>query len=436
MNKNSRATVAIHSDYVDDLSANEPVHGTLWVASAAVVIGLVSALWVWWNDWFFLLVDAQEHLIVARRVFDPSLGGDPFLGTTWMPFPHLLLIPFSASYSLWESGWGGAIVGITSLAVSATALWRIGHRLGITTLPMTLGVSLFLLNPSLLYIFTTAVSEPVLIAAVLSSVAGLARWITATRAISAGEVAIFAGIPAAIALLTRYEGWIFFGFAALIIVVASLQRWRNFTYTATMLAAFVSPGLFLMLWWIAYNWVRLGDPFYFLGSDPREVFVVDTSGGVWNSFTSAITSLNLRIVEVIGWPVIAVAALSLLVLLLTNPFRSRNYLVWLLLFVYPLGVVFAWANVALFRDVLPIPYSFTQARYSLLALPALALLIAFGAQWILSRSRPLGRIVVSAGLLMVIIGFVFQVSTASENAFLLEEAIRFHELQQHSGGAL
>ena len=219
-----RGSIAAHSEYVEDLSANRPVTGSIWVAGVATLFGIASALWVSWNNWFFLLTDAQEHLIVARQVFDSSLSGDLTLGTTWMPFPHLFLVPVSAAYSIWESGWSGAIVGVTALSVSAAALWRIGNRLGISTLPMIIGIAVFLLNTSQLYIFTTAVSEPILIASVLASVAGLARWITANRAVSAGEIAIFAGIPASIALLTRYEGWVFVGFASLIIVIASLKR--------------------------------------------------------------------------------------------------------------------------------------------------------------------------------------------------------------------
>lgn len=191
----------------------------------------------------------------------------------------------------------------------------------------------------------------------------------------------------------------------------------------TVVAAFLGPGLFLLFWWLAYNWARLGNPLYFLGTDPERISSIRISGDLGSSFFKAFESFNLGLIGVIGWPVIMAGLAGLVLLLFSKPFSSSNYLVWLLLFVYPLGVFMAWANVALFRDLLPDPSSFSQTRYSLLVLPSLSLLVAFAIQWVAVRWQRLGRIIFLASFTFLILNFAFEVISAKTNTYLLQEAI-------------
>jgi hypothetical protein len=59
----------------------------------------------------------------------------------------------------------------------------------------------------------------VLLAAILASLAGLSGWITAMPSISPGELAVFAGIPSAAAVMTRYEGWAFVAVGVLFVII-------------------------------------------------------------------------------------------------------------------------------------------------------------------------------------------------------------------------
>lgn len=64
-----------------------------------------------------------------------------------------------------------------------------------------------LVNPLMLYLCATALTEPVLIASMAMCLAALSDLATRERLSSPGEVATFCGIPAALATLSCYEGW-------------------------------------------------------------------------------------------------------------------------------------------------------------------------------------------------------------------------------------
>jgi hypothetical protein len=53
--------------------------------------------------------DAVAHINIARRVFDSRTPGLAQLGTVWLPLPHLVMVPFLVSKSLWQTGMGGSI---------------------------------------------------------------------------------------------------------------------------------------------------------------------------------------------------------------------------------------------------------------------------------------------------------------------------------------
>src|SRR6267154_1736043 len=53
--------------------------------------------------------DAEAHLDIARRIVDSRTPGWSQVGTTWLPLPHLLMIPLVRNDWLWTTGLAGAI---------------------------------------------------------------------------------------------------------------------------------------------------------------------------------------------------------------------------------------------------------------------------------------------------------------------------------------
>lgn len=246
----------------EPVSAQVP--GTGVVACVAVIVGFAASVYVTCSGANMFYSDAQSHLTIARRILDSKSPGLAQLGTVWLPMPHLLLMPFVQSLWLWRTGWAGCILGTGCLAVSSAALWRIASRIGLNRTGKLTVLAVFLANPTMLYSFTTALTEPVLITAMLGCVAGLARWATSRRRLSGGELAVFAGIPAGAAVLSRYEGWALLLAGSLFVFVVCLSNGRSLRVAIRMTCCFGAVPAAAITWWLAYNFAIYGRPLEFM----------------------------------------------------------------------------------------------------------------------------------------------------------------------------
>src|SRR5579864_2456331 len=76
------------------------------VAGIASLVSLFSFIYYFQHGTLLFYGDAVAHINIARRVFDSQTPGLLQLGTVWLPLPHLLMIPFLWSNSLWQTGAG------------------------------------------------------------------------------------------------------------------------------------------------------------------------------------------------------------------------------------------------------------------------------------------------------------------------------------------
>lgn len=234
------------------------------VALAAAAVTLLAAQWASQQGLQLLYADTRSHLSIARRLVDGPNRGLVQLGTVWLPLQHVLLAPLSAVDALWTSGWSGALLGAACMAVEAAALWHITTVLnGGARLAGLLAVVLYLTNPAILYLHTSAFAEPVLYAAVLLTTAALVHWATRAKPFSGGEMALYCGAPAAMAVLSRYDGWAFALVWTVCVAVLSWRRWGSRRYAGKMALCFAAPPLGAAVWWAWFNWVNYGDPLEF-----------------------------------------------------------------------------------------------------------------------------------------------------------------------------
>src|SRR5690606_4907201 len=94
-----------------------------------------------------------------------------------------------------------------------------------------------------------------------------------SRPLSGGELAVFAGIPAAVAALSRYEGWVLVLSGVLFILIMEwrsrrLPGWRvvlrGLAFAAPPLLAITVVPLLAIAWWLGYNVVNFGDALEFV----------------------------------------------------------------------------------------------------------------------------------------------------------------------------
>lgn len=219
------------------------------VGFVALVLGVAAQLLSHRADAVLAFWDAQAHLDIARRVTDSLTPGLQMLGTVWLPVPHLLYLPLVMVDPWWWSGLAGGLVGLAAYAITAIAMHDIARRrLG----GSWIATAVVLVAPSFLYLQTTAMTEPLLLAFLTGAVALIDRWWDAK---DSPRLLLVAGILAALAVGSRYDGWFF------VLVAVPLVWWRSRRVTdAIRLAA--APAA-VVLAWLLYNWHYFGDPLEF-----------------------------------------------------------------------------------------------------------------------------------------------------------------------------
>lgn len=163
--------------------------------------------------------DARAHLVVARRVFDNLTPGWQQIGAVWLPLPHLLnLLPTQIDY-LYRTGMAASALSMASFALCVWAAARLvltltGSAAGAATTAAVLG-----LNPNLLYLQATPMTEPLLLGLSALVVLRLVEWLGERS----DEVPHRVSLALAALVWTRYEGWAVAG-AALAATVYALWR--------------------------------------------------------------------------------------------------------------------------------------------------------------------------------------------------------------------
>ena len=62
-----------------------------FIATIALVIGMVSTSWVAAHGHTLAYGDAEAHLNIAKRVTSGLTAGFAQLGSVWLPLPHMLM---------------------------------------------------------------------------------------------------------------------------------------------------------------------------------------------------------------------------------------------------------------------------------------------------------------------------------------------------------
>jgi hypothetical protein len=197
--------------------------------------------------------DAEAHLNIARRVVDSRTPGWAQLGTTWLPLPHLLMLPLVGYDSLWRTGLAGAIPSAFLMAVAATFLFASVRRIFSSGPAAWCAAAVFLLNPNILYLGAIPMTE----AACFASLLGLLYFTTVFGETASWGAAVGAGLAALAGSLSRYEAWFLLPFAALYIFARGGSRRWGATALFTVIAG-AGPVL-----WFAHNWWYFDDPLYF-----------------------------------------------------------------------------------------------------------------------------------------------------------------------------
>ncbi len=202
------------------------IRGPVWPARfgvSALVLGSIAAWWYARAGLTLSHYDAKAHLVVARRIADSLTPGWIQIGAVWLPLPHLVsFLPVQWDY-FYRTGAFGVGLSVACFAATVFAITRLLTdltRSRVAALAGALGVGL---NPSLLYLQSTPMTEPLLLALIT-----LAAWqgVEAMRSDDRRGIRR-AGVALAAAVMTRYEAWPFAAALLALSLVAQLRLGRS-----------------------------------------------------------------------------------------------------------------------------------------------------------------------------------------------------------------
>jgi len=230
---------------------------TLAVLVCSVALSLAAIVWSWRNGALLNWGDAVAHLHIARRVFDCHQPRLSQLGSVWLPLPHILMLPFVQVYSWWANGIAGAVPSALAYVASCLALYRLARR-WLSPAACVLALAFFAFNPNLLYLQTTAMTEPLFVCEMIWIVDWLVEWRMSLDNEPARSGRLLACVALALiaAIFTRYDGWIMALLAWTAIGFVLLRRGELQSRVFWILTAFVVAA---PVAWFVYNAVSFGD---------------------------------------------------------------------------------------------------------------------------------------------------------------------------------
>jgi len=343
--------------------------------------------------------DAFAHMEGARRFLDSLTPGYPELGSVWLPMFHLLAAPLAVNDYLWRTGLAGSLVSIVAFCVSAWFLFRLAFEMNQSAAAGMVTLAAFLICPSMIYLSSTPMTEPLAIMWAVLAVYGLFRFQMNGRTLAVAG----AGFAALFGTLTRFSEWYVLPFAVLFILLARKGPWRLRLRRAVLFSLVSGAG---PAFWILHDAISFGNPLAFYnGPDSAQAiyahqvattaFRYPTDGSLLISMRYYLEDLKL----IIGPWSLVLAVLGALMWAFERRNRTHRAAALLLLVPFPFYIqAMAGAAVALYVPTY-FPHSYYNLRYGIELLPGIALLASFVVSPMLSRSLQLRTMAVCLAVL-------------------------------------
>ncbi len=378
-------------------------------AVIAVATSIIATLYVYFIHGVIAYGDAESHLNIAKRVVSGLTPGLAQLGGIWLPLPHLLMVPLIWFDPLWRTGLAGAIISGISFCVSAVIIFRIVHFLTKNTFAAFVGLFVFLLNPNVLYMQATPMTEMPLIVFLLLSIYYFMRYISSGKIYPLILAATF-GLAASV---SRYDGWFLVLLEGLLILIYRFpygKFWRNLRKRGITLFAFLSErgegeaimfstiALVGIIAWFAWGYLILGDPLYFTNSQfsaksQQQGFLGRGELPAYHNLPLAFAYYLVTTMGISGLPVFVAAVVATL-LFVRDKKIPHSYFYFVLLmspFIFNVLTLFLGQSIIFIPHLTPVEFEWRlfNVRYGLLMIPTIAVLFGY----LFARVKNLGKIV-------------------------------------------
>jgi hypothetical protein len=364
------------------------------VAGIAALVSLFSFIYYFQHGTLLFYGDAVAHINIARRVFDSQTPGLLQLGTVWLPLPHLLMIPFLWSNSMWQSGAGGSFPSMVAYIFGVVGIFRLVRgTLEADPRPKSAaGIAAWIAafvygaNPNLIYMQATAMTESVYLALFIWAVVYFTEFLrvappdatNSDQPQSSPSVSLMrCAWCLAGAELTRYDGWFLAGVIGLTVVVVVLRRWQDRSFRGTAVKFSLAIAAVPVLW-LAYNAAVYGNPLEF-ANGPYSAKAIEQRVGAPNPalHNPAVASLYFMKSAQLNmadgnwarfWLLAALLTLAIALFKL-RPALATTLLLWVPLVFYALSIAYGSVPIHVHTWW---PFATFNQRYGLQMLPMFA----------------------------------------------------------------
>ena len=383
----------------------KPIARAEWLAvlAACAAASLVAVVWSWRHHAMLNYGDALAHMHIARRVFDSRRPGLSELGSVWLPLPHLLMIPFVSVYAWWANGVAGMIPSATAWLAGCAGLYRLARR-WLAPRESAIALAFFALNPNLLYMQTTAMTEPLFVCEMIWISVWLVEWRGCLDLVDelsqrrANRLLYLIAVALSAAVFTRYDGWVmaFLAWVAIGLALLKRRRLRSRAFWMASMIVVASPIV-----WFSYNAIVFGDWLDFMrgpySAKAIEIRTATPGGGPphpgWhNMWTSLKFFVKTAEMDAAGerwgtWLLLSsIVGTAWAWLIGRRRAFAWSLLLWLPVPFYAYSV--AYSSVPIFIPPWW-PHSWYNTRYGLELLPAFALGVAFFTHFVITGLREL-----------------------------------------------
>jgi 4-amino-4-deoxy-L-arabinose transferase-like glycosyltransferase len=301
------------------------------------------------------------------------------------------MLPFVQKIEWWQNGLAGAWPSLFAYVLSVGGLYRLARRLVAPQWAMVAAL-FYALNPNLLYLSTTAMTEPLFLAIII--------WMTlltmeCVAAIHDGRLPAVRGRLLALglfilaAVLTRYDGWIFGAAVWCVIAWKIFRTGKVRSQVNISFAIFTALAIAGPITWLAYNQHFFHDPLDFMRG-PYSALAIEQktskSGahhpGWHNPFWAAVLYLRTAQLDTSAWETgfgVAALAVTGTVIAIRRRLEMASTLLWVPLPFYIYSI--AYGSIPIFIPPL-FPHSFYNSRYGVELLPAFVIFSCVTLGWI------------------------------------------------------
>lgn len=392
----------------------------LLLAAITACISVGALIFYYHQGAILLYGDAVAHINIARRVFDSRTPGLVQLGTVWLPLPHVLDIPFLINNRMWQTGLGGSVPSMLAYIAGALGVFRLicglTPRVQVSRAAAWIAALAFALNPNLIYMQATAMTEPLYLAFFIWAAVYFAEFVRTTEEpLQARRLLEKCALMVSGAMLVRYDGWFL---AAMIGTAAFIVLLRRKSFTGPKRRGFINfllltaatAGLFL-----AYNHAAYGNALEFANGpySPRAIQersktpTMPTYPGENSLRGAALQFLKISRLNLGEGRAEYLLFTAAFVALLAAIYFARRFLPWAILWVpVPFYILcIAWGSVPIYQPEWW-PFSYYNVRYGLQLLPAVAVFFALGCEF---AANFFSRRVVTAAAFVLIAASYFSV---------------------------